>query len=103
MIRKLSSVYVLEHSGFAIVLSYGRLAINFRIVLFTYMRWLFSYGITFLPDARGDMLFNLLCAQRFLALSLSLTFRLSSTRLLINNFCRKLSACMYLPVAVILV
>ena len=38
------------------VLSYGRLTINFRIVIFTHMRWLFSYGITFLPDARGDML-----------------------------------------------
>ena len=33
------------------VLSYGRLTINFRIVLFTHKRWLFSYGITFLPDA----------------------------------------------------
>ena len=31
--------------------------INFGIVFFTYKRWMFSYGITFLPDARGDMLF----------------------------------------------
>ena len=43
------------------VLSYGRLTINFRIVLFTYTRWLFSYGITFLLDARGDMVFYSVC------------------------------------------
>ena len=36
------------------VLSYGRLTINFRVVVFTYTRWLFSCGITFLPDAHGE-------------------------------------------------
>ena len=43
------------------VLSYGRLIINVRIVLFAYTRWLFSYGIPDLPDARGDMLFYSVC------------------------------------------
>ena len=43
------------------VLSYGRLTINFRLVVFTYTRWLFSCGITVLPDTRGDMLFYSVC------------------------------------------
>ena len=83
MIRKLSSVYVLAHSGFVsrnpecaklildskldsglkinCELSYGRLTIDFGIVVFAKTRWLFSYGVTFLPDARGDMLFYSVC------------------------------------------
>ena len=43
------------------VLSYGRLTIDFGIVVFAKTRWLFSYGVTFLPDARGDMLFYSVC------------------------------------------
>ena len=39
------------------MLSYGRLTVDFGIVVFAKTRWLFSYGVTFLPDARGDMLF----------------------------------------------
>ena len=39
------------------VLSYGRLTIDFGIVVFAKTKLLFSYGVTFLPDARGDMLF----------------------------------------------
>ena len=38
------------------MLSYGRLTVDFGIVVFAKTRWLFSYGVTFLPDARGDML-----------------------------------------------
>ena len=41
-----------------VLLSYGRLTINFSIVLFTYTRWLLYYCITCLSDACGDMLFN---------------------------------------------
>ena len=37
------------------MLSYGRLTINFRTNVFTHTRWLFSYGATFLPDARGNI------------------------------------------------
>ena len=35
------------------MLSYGRLTVDFGIVVFAKTRWLFSYGVTFLPDARG--------------------------------------------------
>ena len=38
------------------MLSYGLLTIDFGIVVFAKTRWLFSYGFTFPPDARGDML-----------------------------------------------
>ena len=38
------------------MLSYGRLTVDFGIVVFARTRWLFSYGVTFLPDARGDIL-----------------------------------------------
>ena len=31
------------------------------VVVFAKTRWLFSYGVTFLPDARGDMLFYSVC------------------------------------------
>ena len=41
------------------MLSYGRLTIDFGIVVFAKTRWLFSYGVTFLPDSRGGMLFYL--------------------------------------------
>ena len=41
------------------MLSYGQLTIDFGIVGFAKTRWLFSYGVTFLPDARGDMCFIL--------------------------------------------
>ena len=37
------------------MLSYGRLTIDFGIVVFAKTRWLFSYGVTFLPDARGKL------------------------------------------------
>ena len=37
------------------MLSYGRLTVDFGIVVFEKTRWLFSYGVTFLPDARGDI------------------------------------------------
>ena len=43
------------------MLSYGRLTIDFGIVVFAKTRWLFSYGVTFLPDGRGDMLFYSVC------------------------------------------
>ena len=33
------------------MLSYGRLTVDFGIVVFAKTRWLFSYGVTFLPDA----------------------------------------------------
>ena len=39
------------------MLSYGRLTLDFGIVVFAKTKWLFSYGVTFLPGARGDMLF----------------------------------------------
>ena len=39
------------------MVSYGRLTIDIRIVVFAQTRRLFSYGVTSLPDARGDMLF----------------------------------------------
>ena len=39
------------------MVSYGRLTSKFRTDVFTHTRWLFSYGATFLPDARGNMLF----------------------------------------------
>ena len=45
------------------VLSYGRLTINFRLVVFTYTRWLFSYGIAIHPDARGDMFYSVCYAE----------------------------------------
>ena len=63
MIQKLSSVYVLAHSGFvsSLVLFYGRRTIDFRIVVFAKTRWLFPYGITFPPDSRGSMLFYSVC------------------------------------------
>ena len=35
--------------------------VDFGIVVFAKTRWLFSYGVTFLPDARGDMLFYSVC------------------------------------------
>ena len=37
------------------MLSYGRLTIDFGIVVFAKMRWLFSYGVTFggLPQGKG--------------------------------------------------
>ena len=38
------------------MVSYGRLAINFGIGVFSHMRWLFSYGTAFLPDSSGNML-----------------------------------------------
>ena len=37
-------------------------SINFRTDVFTHTRWLFSYGATFLPDARGNMLFYSVCS-----------------------------------------
>ena len=43
------------------VLPYGRLTIDFGIVAFAKTRWLFSYGATFLPDARGVMSFYSVC------------------------------------------
>ena len=43
------------------VLSFGRLTIDFGIVVFAMTRWQLSYGATFLPDARGDMLFYSVC------------------------------------------
>ena len=43
------------------MLSYGRLTTNCRIVVFKYTRWLFSYGTTFLPAARGNMLLYSVC------------------------------------------
>ena len=61
VIRKLSSVYVLTHSGFVSrCCPMADSELIFRIVLFTQTRWLFSYGVTFLPDARGNM-FNSVC------------------------------------------
>ena len=68
MIRKLSSVYVLAHSGFVSrCCPMADLQIDFEIVVFTKTRWLFSYGVTFLPDARGTCCFILsasLCVVR---------------------------------------
>ena len=46
------------------VLSYGRLTINFRLVVFTYRRWLPSCGITFLPDSCGDMFYSVCSSLR---------------------------------------
>ena len=34
------------------------LTIDFGIAVFAKTRWLFSYGVTFLPDARGDLVFD---------------------------------------------
>ena len=38
------------------MMSYGRLTINFSIVVFAQVKWMFSYSIALLPDARGNML-----------------------------------------------
>ena len=49
------------------MLSYGRLTIDFGIVVFAKTRWLFSYGVTFLPDACGTCCFMLsasLCVRK---------------------------------------
>ena len=39
------------------MMSYGRITSHFRIIFFAHTRWLFSYYIALLPDARGNMLF----------------------------------------------
>ena len=43
------------------MLSYGRLTIIFSIVVFAQARWLFSYSIASLPDARWNMLLYSVC------------------------------------------
>ena len=45
------------------MLSYGRLTINFSIVVVAQARWLLSYGNAFLPDALGNMLLYCLLAS----------------------------------------
>ena len=43
------------------MMSYGRLTINFSIVVFAQVKWMFSYNIALLPDARGNMLLYSVC------------------------------------------
>ena len=64
------------------MLSYGRLTVDFGIVVFAKTRWLFSYGVTFLPDARGDMLFYSVCQP---LRSASYVPSFTSARKFINN------------------
>ena len=64
------------------MLSYGRLTIDFRIAVFTQTRWLFSYGVTFLPDACGQMLLYSVCWS---LRSVSYLTSFKSARKCINN------------------
>ena len=62
LIRKLSSVYVLEHSGFVKrCCPMADSQLYLEIVVFTHTRWLFSYGTTVLPDALVNVLLYSVC------------------------------------------
>ena len=70
------------------MLSHGRLTINFSTDVFTHTRWLFSYGATFLPDARGNMLFYSVCELLSLSYTickLDLALELSEYRISIAH------------------
>ena len=51
------------------MLSYGRLTVDFGIVVFAKTRWLFSYGVTFLPELhypKYPLLYRMLLFNYFL-------------------------------------